>query len=78
MAPLLPCTPARLARLLKPCVDHAWVGTINFYEKGDALRRIYAERGWERYLRPEHAEDVRRALREAGLLPAALPSLPPQ
>jgi DNA repair photolyase len=70
VAPLLPCTPARLARLLTPCVGHAWVGTINFYEKADLLRRIYAEHGWESYLRPEHAEAVRSALREVGLLPA--------
>lgn len=68
IAPLLPCTPERLARLLAPCFDRAWVDGINFYEKEDALREIYAGRGWERYLLPEHTDAVRRALRAAGLL----------
>nr|CAA9239105.1 Radical SAM domain protein [uncultured Armatimonadetes bacterium] len=68
VAPLLPCTPERLARLLAPCFDRAWVDGINFYEKADALREIYTGRGWEAYLRPEHADRVRAALHAAGLL----------
>lgn len=67
VAPLLPCTPERLARLLAPCVHKAWVGTINFYEKEERLLEIYRQHGWERYLAPEHAGDVARALARAGL-----------
>lgn len=68
IAPLLPCTPARLARLLAPAFDRAWVDGINFYEKESPLRAIYSDHGWEKYLRLEHEEEVRRALRAAGLL----------
>lgn len=67
IAPLLPCTPRRLAALLAPCFDRAWVGTLNFYDRSDPLRALYTERGWERYLHREHAENVRAALTEAGL-----------
>ena len=63
VAPLLPCTPARMARLFAPCFTGAWVGTLQFYEKEDALRALYAEHGWEKYLRPEHKEKVKTALR---------------
>jgi DNA repair photolyase len=68
VAPLLPCTPKRLARLLTPCFDSAWIGRMNFYEKGDEMRTLYTSRGWNDYLRPEHAQNVKAALREAGLL----------
>lgn len=67
VAPLLPCTPDRLARLLAPCVHKAWVGTINFYEKEERLSQIYREHGWERYLAPAHAEKVGQALERIGL-----------
>ncbi len=67
VAPLLPGTPKRLARLLAPCVNRAWVDAINFYEKEEALREIYAQHGWEKYLLPVHENAVRQALREAGL-----------
>jgi DNA repair photolyase len=62
IAPLLPCTPKRLARLLTPCFDRAWVGTMNFYEKEDPLRATFAAHGWEKYLLPDHAKNVREAL----------------
>ena len=68
VAPLLPCTPERLAGLLAPCVDRAWVGRINFYEKEGPLRALYAERGWDRYLQPAHGTAVRQSLHAAGLL----------
>jgi DNA repair photolyase len=67
VAPLLPCTPRRLASLLAPCFDCAWVGTMNFYDKADPLRALYRERGWEKYLHGEHAENVRAALADAQL-----------
>jgi DNA repair photolyase len=62
VAPLLPCTPERLARLLAPCVTGAWVGTMQFYEKADTLRALFRDHGWESYLRPEHAERVKESL----------------
>jgi DNA repair photolyase len=64
VAPLLPCTPARMARLFAPCFHSAWVGTLQFYEKEDALRALYTAHGWEAYLRPEHKERVKEALGE--------------
>ncbi len=68
VAPLLPCTPVRLARLLAPCFDHAWVGRMNFHEKGDELRQMYTDRGWEAYLLPDHERNVRTALEQVNLL----------
>jgi DNA repair photolyase len=68
IAPLLPCTPERFARLLVPGFDSAWVGGLNFYEKEEALRAIFARHGWEAYLRPEHAGRVRHALQNHGLI----------
>jgi len=62
VAPLLPCTPQRLARLIAPRFDSAWVDTMNFYDKADPLRSIYAEHGWEKFLHVRHAEEVRQAL----------------
>lgn len=67
VAPLLPSTPVRLARLLAPCFDRAWVGRMNFHEKGEELRRLYTERGWSDYLLPAHEQSVRAALEAAGL-----------
>ena len=67
IAPLLPCTPKRLARLLAPCFDHAWVGTMNFHEKEDPLRATFAAHGWEKYLLPDHARNVRDALAVAAI-----------
>lgn len=68
VAPVLPCTPERLARRLAPCFERAWVGGMNFRGQDEALRGIYTARGWEQYLLPEHPERVRQALRAAGLL----------
>ncbi|MDQ2733021.1 MAG: radical SAM protein [Armatimonadota bacterium] len=65
VAPLLPCTPDRLALPLAPCVHSAWVDGINFYEKEDSVRRIFIERGWERYLEPGYVEGVKGTLRDA-------------
>ncbi|HEX5323697.1 MAG TPA: radical SAM protein [Capsulimonadaceae bacterium] len=73
IAPLLPCTPVRLARLLKPCVHRAWVGEINFYEKEGRLREIYRQHGWERYLEPSHGRNVQEALESLGLRQAHPP-----
>lgn len=73
VAPLLPCTPDRLARLLAPCVNKAWVGTINFYEKEEKLLRLYRERGWERFLSPTHAAEVEEALKRRGLRQSSPP-----
>jgi DNA repair photolyase len=67
VAPLLPCTPVRLARLLKPCFCGAWVDRINFYEKADPLRAVYAAHGWNEFLLPAHADQVRAALAGVGL-----------
>jgi DNA repair photolyase len=69
VAPLLPCTPTRLARLLAPCFDRAWVGSMNFYDRGDELRQMYADRGWDAYLLPAHERNVRAALKQVHLLP---------
>jgi len=63
VAPLLPCTPRRLARLLAPRFTRAWVDGLNFYDKEQPLRAIYSAHGWEEYLRPQHEEAVRKALR---------------
>ena len=65
VAPLLPCTPDRLAKLVAPCFNRAWVDGINFYEKERPLLDLYAQHGWEEYLRPAHKENVRRALAAA-------------
>jgi DNA repair photolyase len=73
VAPLLPCTPERLARLLKESVHRAWVGRINFYEKEERLLSIYNERKWERYLQPDHARNVEDALERHGLRQAHPP-----
>jgi DNA repair photolyase len=62
VAPLLPCTPRRLTRLLASCFTRAWVDGMNFYDKEQPLREIYAAHGWEAYLRPEHEQEVRMAL----------------
>lgn len=65
VAPLLPCKPERLALLLTPCVHGVWVDGMNFYEKEECVRRIYEERGWERYLGADYVEGVKRTLRDA-------------
>lgn len=70
VAPLLPCTPERLVRRLAGNFDEAWVGGINFYGDEGGARRIYTDRGWDRYLTPRHQLAVKAALRDAGLLPA--------
>lgn len=67
IAPLLPCTPERLARLLASRFDAAWIGTLNFYEKEDALRAIYAARGWEAFLHRAHETAVRDAIAAVGI-----------
>lgn len=68
VAPLLPCTPRRLARRLTGAFDDAWVGTINFHDDEGGARGIYAAHGWDRYLLPAHKAAVKDALREAGLI----------
>lgn len=73
IAPLLPCTPERLARRIAPCFHSAWVGRLNFYEKEERLLAVYRSHGWERYLHIEHAERVRSAIAEAMRLQAEAP-----
>lgn len=68
VAPLLPCTPTRLARHLAPCFDRAWVGSLNFYEKEPELRALYRRHNWEPYLQADHIEAVKQALASAGLV----------
>jgi len=68
VAPLLPCTPPRLAARLAGRVDSAWVGTIRWHGDEGGARAVYRDRGWERYLAPAHKESVRAALQEAGML----------
>lgn len=68
VAPLLPCTPKRLVRLLQPVFPEAWVGGMNFHLKERELRQLYTERGWEHYLTHAHRKEVEAALTEAGLL----------
>lgn len=68
VAPLLPCTPKRLAKLLKPAVSEAWVSGMNFHWKEMQLRQLYTDRGWEYYLSRAHRLEVEAALTEAGLL----------
>ncbi|MBB6051953.1 radical SAM protein [Armatimonas rosea] len=70
VAPLLPCTPKRLARLLAPVFPEAWVGGMNFHLKETELRQLYTERGWEHFLTHAHRLEVETALWEAGLLPS--------
>jgi DNA repair photolyase len=62
VAPLLPCTPDRLARMVARCFDSAWVDGLNFYGKEDALRAVYRDRGWESYLESAHLARVKEAL----------------
>jgi DNA repair photolyase len=68
VGPLLPCTPKRLARLLRPSFQRAWIERLHFYEQAERLQALYHRHGWEKYLLPEHEEAVRQALQEAGLL----------
>ncbi|MGC4043596.1 MAG: radical SAM protein [Armatimonas sp.] len=67
VAPLLPCTPKRLAAKLAPAFDKVWVGRINFYGDEGGARAIYSEHGWDKYLRASHETDVKAALKEFGL-----------
>lgn len=66
IAPLLPCTPDRLARLIAPHFESVWVERLHFYEQGEKLQAIYTSRGWEKYLLPAHEIEVRQALQAAG------------
>lgn len=68
VAPLLPCTPRRLARMLKGSVGGAWVGTIRFHGDEGNARGVYRQRGWDSFLEPCHKEAVKSALADAGLL----------
>ena len=68
VAPLLPCTPKRLVKLLQPVFSEVWVGGMNFHLKETELCQLYRERGWEHYLSHTHRQEVEVALAEAGLL----------
>lgn len=67
VAPLLPGTPKRLARLVRPVCDHVWVGGIQLYDRSDPVRQIYEDHGWNEYLRREHIENTKAALRGLGI-----------
>jgi DNA repair photolyase len=62
VAPLLPCTPQRLARMVARHFDHYWVGKMNRYEKAAPLAALYAAHNWERYAGDEHLAAVKQAL----------------
>jgi DNA repair photolyase len=68
VAPLLPCTPKRLAARLSGAFPRAWVGRINFYGDEGGARALYAARGWDRFLRAAHEAEVKATLKEVGLL----------
>lgn len=65
IAPLLPCTPRRLARMVVTHFDRYWIGKLNRYEKAEQLDAIYAEHKWERYIGDHHLEEVVAALQTA-------------
>lgn len=68
IAPLLPCTPRRLARLVARDFDDYWVGKMNPYEKSEPLAALYAAHGWQRYMGDGHLAEVVQALQsESGL-----------
>jgi len=68
VAPLLPCTPRRLAKMLSGKVRGAWVGSISFHgDEGDA-QGVFRNRGWNSYLNPQHKADVKAALAKVGLI----------
>lgn len=67
IAPLLPCTPRRLARMLEERFDDTWIGTIDFHGDEGGARGVYAARGWDHFLMPEHKHAVREALAAVGL-----------
>ncbi len=68
IAPLLPCTPRRLAKMLSGKVNGAWIGSINFHGDEGNARGIYRARGWESYLDPAHKVAVTEAMADAGLI----------
>lgn len=65
IAPLLPCTPRRLARMVAGHFDRYWIGKLNRYEKAERLDAIYTQHGWERYVGDRHLEEVIAALQIA-------------
>lgn len=67
VAPLLPCTPQRLAHMIKPVCDHAWVGSIQLYDRADPVRKIYDTKNWGKYLQRQHIEQTKTALVDAGI-----------
>jgi len=68
IAPLLPCTPRRLAKMLSGRVRGAWVGSINFHGDEGNARGVFRQRGWEPYLDPMHKKAVKTALSDFGLI----------
>lgn len=68
IAPLLPCTPGRLARRLKPCFERAWIEPLHFYDRAAELHALFRQHGWERFLLHDHREQVRNAMKAVGLL----------
>lgn len=65
VAPLLPCTPGRLARLVTRNFDSYWVGKMNRYDKAEPLSALYAAHGWERFVGDAHRDQVVQALQIA-------------
>jgi len=69
VAPLMPVrNPLAFARRARECgVGHAWVGRLRLL-KDDPFFQVLADQGWLWVLKPEAAEELRLALRQA--LPA--------
>jgi len=65
IAPLLPCTPDRLARVVARHFDNYWIDKMNHYDKAERLTALYAAHGWQRYIGDEHLAEVVNALKSA-------------
>jgi len=65
IAPLLPCTPDRLARVVARHFDHYWIDKMNHYDKAEQLTALYAAHGWQRYIGDDHLAEVVQALKSA-------------
>jgi len=65
IAPLLPCTPDRLARVVAKHFDAYWIDKMNHYDKAEPLTALYAAHGWQRYIGDDHLGQVVQALKSA-------------
>ena len=67
VAPLLPYTPERLAKMIQPACDRVWVGGIQLYDRSDPVGQIYEDHGWSAYLRREHIAQTKAAMEAMGV-----------